>query len=150
MHSWPWGRTHPKTRMKELEQRKRHFEAQKKIVQQKAQETLRNIEKNIDAINKEKSTVSEFLEEARRRDLFRKAYQLEAEGFDVIDKIKGLENNTEIENAIQNAHHSKMEAYQPGSESDDDEHDEIDTVFFQEDTDIDEITQGFLKTGEDK
>lgn len=152
MITWPWGRSHPNTRLRELHHRRQHLLAQRKIIEQKTREALRNVSLNIDATDQEIKVVEGFLKEAHRRDLFARAYRLEAEGVPVLDLIKDIEDNEEIENRLQKAQDDNGRSPRVGETKQGVPvaSKEIDEGFFDDAMGIDELTADFLKTGDKK
>lgn len=86
--TWPWGRISPEKRMEEIDKIIARNKASIKIVEAQAIEAVRLHKKSIEYLLEQKAEVERFVTDVDRKDLLNQAYELEAAGALILDKIK--------------------------------------------------------------
>jgi hypothetical protein len=74
-----------------------------RIIQSQAREALRLQERSIEALLQQRRIVETFLDEDKRRAILQRAYELEALGIPVLDKIATAETLDDIEAILDQA-----------------------------------------------
>lgn len=85
--SWPWGKTAPETRIREIRRMIERSRAQKPIIEDQAREALRRIDRNIEVLSEQLRIAQEFLEEQKRLENKKIAYALAERGIDRIREV---------------------------------------------------------------
>jgi hypothetical protein len=101
--TWPWGRLTPAKRLEELDRLISKHRSTMRIIQSQAQEALRLQERSIEALVQQRRIVETFLDEDKRRAILQRAYELEALGIPVLDKIAAAETLDDIEAILEQA-----------------------------------------------
>lgn len=101
--TWPWGRLAPSKRLEEIDRLVAKHKSTMRIIQAQAREALRLQERNIVALLEQRKIVETFLDEDKRRAILQRAYELEALGIPILDRIASAETLAEIEDIMQQA-----------------------------------------------
>lgn len=86
--AWPWGRTAPSRRIRDLEAARAAQLARKKIIDDQAREAHRRADLNIGEIERQIAVARTCLEEERRARNKEIAYRLQALGVEAIERVE--------------------------------------------------------------
>lgn len=85
--AWPWGKTPPGRRMRDIDGMIEKTKAQIPIIEDQAREAIRRVRKNIQALEAQKEVVASFMDEEMRAQNKKIAYELATLGIDLIHKV---------------------------------------------------------------
>lgn len=101
--TWPWGRLSPGKRLEELDRLISKHRSIIRIIEAQAREAIRLQERSIEALMQQRRIVETFLDEDKRRAILQRAYDLEALGVPVLERISAAETLDEIEGILDQA-----------------------------------------------
>lgn len=122
---WPWGKSSPGARMRDIRRMIDRNRAQIPIIEDQAREAIRRVEKNIDALEKELVIVSEFLREEKRIHNKKIAYELAALG---VDRIKAVDQAKDQDSLQEDLLKLLEEAKNAGSRNEEELDDFLDSM----------------------
>jgi len=118
--SWPWGKSSPGARMRDIRRMIDRNRAQVPIIEDQAREAVRRIEKNIEALERELEIASGFLREEKRARNKRIAYELAELGVDQIGAVDKVEDQDALhEDLLKLLEEAKNAGSKEGEELDD-------------------------------
>jgi hypothetical protein len=123
--AWPWGRSSPDRRIRDLKVLIGKNLAQIPIIRDQAEEAIRRIELNVKALQEQIEQAEHFLEEQVRAENKKIAYDLALLGINLIEDVSKSDDqlamNARLKETLEDARNGKMKAT--------DEEDPLDSFF---------------------
>lgn len=98
--AWPWGRTPPGARMRDISKMIDRTKAQIPIIEDQAREAIRRLEKNIEVLQAQMETARGFLIEEARAENKQIAYELAELGIDRIGRVDEVDDQDALKEEL--------------------------------------------------